>query len=251
MSLDGLKKIWKEEENHILKGWDFSHIKNRKKDESLPWDYKKIVEGYMSCNKVMLDMGTGGGEFLLSLNPPSGRTYATESYLPNVQISKKALSPLGIEVKAFEDDSELPFEDNCFDLIINRHESYCLTEVNRILKPGGIFVTQQVGETNNKELSEFLLDKSYIKDCLPENLSEAVKEARGLGWKVIRQEEHFPKAYFYDIGALVFFAKGTIWDFPGFSVEECFERLLLLHEKVEKQGYIEAVEHRYLLIAQK
>ncbi|WP_365845908.1 hypothetical protein [Clostridium sp.] len=38
-----------------------------------------------------------------------------------------------------------PFEDNTFDIVINRHESYCVSEVKRILKTDGIFIAQQVG----------------------------------------------------------------------------------------------------------
>ena len=120
---------------------------------------KKIVKSYMDSDKVMLDMGTGGGEFLLSLNPYRGKTYATEAYLPNIKLSRQVLIPYGIEVSEVEDVLKLPFDDNFFDLIVNRHEAYCLSEVNRILKSGWIFITQQVGEKNNKELSKFLLDK--------------------------------------------------------------------------------------------
>jgi hypothetical protein len=46
-------------------------------------------------------------------------------------------------------------------------------------------------------------------------------------------------------------AKIIEWEFPGFSVDTCFDRLLELQETVERQGYITAVEHRYLLAARK
>lgn len=59
MTLEQLKKMCQKEERFSFKGWDFSHISNRSKEENLPWDYKKIVESYMSNDKVMLDMGTG------------------------------------------------------------------------------------------------------------------------------------------------------------------------------------------------
>lgn len=251
MNIEQLKKRWEREERFSFKGWDFSHINNRSKEEALPWDYKKIVESYMDNNKIMLDMGTGGGEFLLSLNPHKGKTYATEAYLPNIQLSKDVLTPYGIEVRAVESDLKLPFDDKFFNLIINRHEAYCLPEVDRILKPGGVFITQQVGETNNRELSKFLLGKYTNVVCLPENLNEALEEANNLGWNIIKHEECFPKTYFYDIGALVYYAKIIEWEFPNFSVERCFHRLVKLQEKIEKQGYVDTSEHRYLLIAQK
>ncbi|MDP4146030.1 MAG: methyltransferase domain-containing protein [Bacillota bacterium] len=251
MNLEYLKEIWKKEEKHSFKGWDFSYIDSRSKEEALPWDYKKIVESYISDDKVMLDMGTGGGEFLLSINPSVGKTYATEAYLPNIELSRQTLAPHGIEVRAVQDDCKLPFKDNFFDLIINRHEAYYLSEVNRILKPGGIFITQQIGENNNRELSSFLLDKYPEIERLPENLKEALEGAKGFGWNIIKKEEHFPKIYFYDIGALVYYAKIIQWEFPEFSVERCFSKLKSLQQKLEKQGYVDTIGHRYLIIARK
>lgn len=251
MNLEQLKSIWKDEERFSFKGWDFSHINDRFKGENLPWNYRKIVISYMSDEKVMLDMGTGGGEFLLSLNPASGKTYATEAYPPNIELSKKVLLPHGIEVREIEDDFKLPFEDNFFDLIINKHEAYYLPEVNRILKLGGAFITQQVGEKNNMKLSEFLLGKCSRVPSLPENLNKAVEEIKDFGWNVIRNEEVFPKTYFYDIGALVYYAKIIQWEFPDFSVEKCFNKLVELQKRIEEKGYVDTVEHRYILVAEK
>lgn len=205
----------------------------------------------MSTDKVMLDMGTGGGEFLISLNPPKNKTYATEAYLPNIELSKQVLTPYGIEVREVKNHFKLPFDDNYFDIIINKHEAYCLSEVNRILKPGGVFITQQVGETNNRELSRLLLGKYPDGVGLPPNLNIALEKANSLGWNIIKQEEYFPKKFFYDIGALIYYAKIIVWEFPNFSVERCFDRPTKLQEIVEKQGYIETLEHRYLLIGQK
>jgi hypothetical protein len=81
-----LKKYWLLEEQQPFKGWDFSYISKRVLGQELPWDYKATVLSHMNDTTTMLDMGTGGGEFLLSLSPPPGRTYATEAYLPNYEL---------------------------------------------------------------------------------------------------------------------------------------------------------------------
>ena len=251
MNLEKIKKIWEYEEEYSFEGWDFSHINSRMKEESLPWDYKKIVNSFMDGEKVLLDMGTGGGEFLLSLNPTVGKTYATESYLPNIELCKIRLEPLGIELRPVYDDRSLPFEDNYFDMIINRHESFDLLEVHRILKPKGVFITQQVGEMNNKELSKFLLGAYLDSTDEDLNLDKVLLQGKDIGMKILNQGEYFPKTYFYDIGALVFYAKIIEWEFPGFSVERCFDKLIELQSKLEKKGYIETLEHRYFLVAEK
>lgn len=245
------KDVWKQEEQHPFQGWDFSHIERRMKEEPLPWDYRAIVQLQMTSQQTMLDMGTGGGEFLLSLNPTAGKTFATESYLPNIALSRERLQPYGIMVRAVKNDSCLPFEDQSFDLIINRHESFCLNEVYRILKPGGYFITQQVGGCNNRELAKFLLG-SYSTDINDNfNLKHVCNNAKHVGFRLIEQAEYYPKATFSDIGALVYFAKIIEWEFPGFSVDRCFNQLMSLQQLLEKQGYIETLEHRFLLVAQK
>jgi SAM-dependent methyltransferase len=250
MDKEALKMFWETEERFPFSGWDFSHIAGRCFEEPLPWDYGDIVRRHMKGDSAMLDMGTGGGEFLLSLRPPAGSTYATEGYAPNVERASAALAPHGIELRTVEDDSSLPFGDGFFGLVINRHESFCLSEIYRILKKGGVFITQQVGESNNREISKFLLGCEY-KSLQNYPLAAAVREAEALGFDVYEQREFFPETRYSDVGALVFMAKIIEWEFPGFSVDACFDRLLELQETVDRQGYISAFEHRYLLAARK
>ncbi|MEF2966286.1 class I SAM-dependent methyltransferase [Paenibacillus sp. M1] len=253
MNLKELRDYWKSEEEKGFQGWDFSYISGRMKEQELPWDYAQYVKELMAANRsaVMLDMGTGGGEFLLSLAPPPGRTFATEAYLPNYELCRAKLPPYGIEVKLVEHDDDLPFGDEFFDLVINRHESFSTQEVYRILKPGGVFVTQQVGGMNNRELSRFLLGDAGMETDAGFNLSQTAAELEQAGFTVLEQEEFFPEQRFFDMGALVYFAKILEWEFSGFSVDRCFERLCKLQEKVERTGFITSTEHRFFILARK
>ena len=68
--------IWKREESvaHIH-GWDFSHIEGRYTEETdLPWNYQNIILDYLKPEMKLLDIDTGGGEFLLSLRHPYVKT---------------------------------------------------------------------------------------------------------------------------------------------------------------------------------
>lgn len=56
MNYNELIEAWKKEEQYDFKGWNFSHLKERMKEEPLPWKYKKIVKSYMDNKKIMLDM---------------------------------------------------------------------------------------------------------------------------------------------------------------------------------------------------
>jgi SAM-dependent methyltransferase len=250
MDKEKMSGLWKSEEAFPFMGWDFSHIKGRYEEEPVPWDYRGIVKSLMHPGTFLLDMGTGGGEFIISLSPQAGRTYATESYPPNIELASKILSERGIELRAVQDISRLPFDDFFFNLVINRHESFCLPEIYRVLKPGGTFITQQVGHLNNREMSEFLLGEAPALKCGPKSLSAAVNEATALGFTVLEEREDFPKAYYYDVGALVYMTK-VIDEFPGFSVDRCFNKLLELQRLIETQGCFTSTEHRYLLALRK
>ena len=233
-------------------GWDFSYISGtgRMQSEPLPWNYTSIILPFMRRIETMLDMGTGGGEFLSLIQSLPKHTCATEAYEPNVALAKKRLEPLGVHVFHVEDDMDLPFREKKFELIINRHESYEPIEVRRILRPSGHFITQQVGEQNDIDINH-LLGNEAPKDETPWNAAYAAKELQAQEFKIINQREDFPMTRFYDIGAIVYYLKAIPWVVEGFTVEKYFDRLSELHELIQKQGYVEVREQRFLIIAEK
>lgn len=251
MNYDKLRKEWLKEEEYSFKGWDFSHLNNRISEEPLPWCYKDIIAGFLKSEDKLLDMGTGGGEFLLTLNHPFQKTFVTESYLPNLELCKEKLGEFGISVNYVEDDARLPFESATFDVVINRHESYNLSEVSRILKPNGVFITQQVGSFNNLDLAKFILQAPDRKTDFDNQLSKELEKAIDHNLKHLYSDEYFPYLRFFDVGALVYFAKIIEWEFPDFSVNKCFDQLVDLHNEITDKGYIESKEHRFLLVFRK
>ena len=153
------RAVWEQEEQAAhIHGWDFSHISGRYEAErDLPWSYGAVVREYLDNSLDILDYDTGGGEFLLSLNHPYEKTAATEGYPPNVRLCREKLSPLGIDFRACDDPSGIPFEDQSFDLILNRHGNFNAGELFRLLRPGGVFLTEQVGRDNDRDLVELVL----------------------------------------------------------------------------------------------
>lgn len=252
MTPDERKKLWKkEEETAHIHGWDFSHIHNRYREEDdLPWDYKKIICQYLNKNIKILDYDTGGGEFLLSLKHPFHNTAATEGYPPNVELCKKTLLPLGIDFKSCDTPSNIPFESESFDIIINRHGDFHAEELYRLLKKGELFITEQVGSENDRNLVEMVLPNTQ-KPFPHLNLKEQREIFENAGFHIIRAEEVFRPIRFYDVGAFVWFAHIIEWEFPGFSVERCFDSLLKIQKSIEDTGYIEGTIHCYLIVAKK
>lgn len=245
-------EIWKAEEAiaHIH-GWDFSHIDGRcDEGADLPWDYRAAVLSHLRPEMQILDIDTGGGEVLLSLGHPHGNTAAMENYLPNVTLCAETLLPLGIDFRPGDGEGTYPFESSRFDLVINRHGSFNPAEIRRVLKPGGLFITQQVGAENDRELVRLLCG-----DILPtfpeEQLDTVAEKFRAVGFEILECAEAFRPIRFFDVGALVWFARVIPWEFPDFSVDTHFDALLNAQAHLETHGFIEGHTHRFFLIAQK
>ncbi len=253
MDKKALKKIWlQEEEAAHIHGWDFSHIHGKYDEErDLPWNYREAVERYLQPDMKLLDLDTGGGEFLLSLGHPCENLAATENYPPNAALCEERLLPLGIDFRQADSGGRLPFDSRSFDMIINRHGDFNPEEISRVIKPGGIFVTEQVGAENDRELVALLL-KDVPKLPFPEQYLEKARRAfEKSGFCVLEAEEAFRPIRFWDVGALVWFARIIEWEFPGFQVEGCLDNLYRAQEILEREGVIEGRIHRFLLAAKK
>jgi len=245
------RKNWlHEQEIAHIRGWDFSHIDGRyAEEEDLPWSYRETIDACRKPEHRLLDIDTGGGEFLLSLGHPNENTTAMEGYPPNVELCRKKLLPLGIDFRAGNGE-KLPFEDEQFDLVINRHGDFNAREIHRVLKPGGMFITQQVGAENDRELVNLLLPGTSLP--FPEQyLSITEQKFRDAGFEILDAQEAYRTIRFYDVGALVWFARIIEWEFPGFEVDKCLNRLYAAQELLEEQGHIEGSIHRFLLVAKK
>jgi SAM-dependent methyltransferase len=242
-------------------GWDFSYLNGRMLEDRPAWDYAERVRRRFPGASALLDLGTGGGEVLAGLAPPPPRTTATEGYPPNVAVARARLAPLGVEVVAVEgapDNLEiapgagigsLPFPDSSFPLAINRHESYYPAEVYRVLAPGGVFITQQVGGTHHRALNRLL--GAPETSGMAWNLAFAVDQLAGASFRVIDQREEFPETVFRDIGAVVYYLKAAPWQVPDFTVERYHDRLAALHERIEAEGSLRVSGHLFYLEAVK
>lgn len=167
-----------------------------------------------------------------------------------MELCKEILLPLGIDFKACNRPASIPFENESFDMIINRHGDFNAKELYRLLKKGGIFITEQVGGDNDRDLVEMVLPNTE-KPFPDLNLKEQKKAFEEVGFHMIAAEEAYRPIKFYDVGAFVWFAHIIEWEFPGFTVDKCFEQLLAMQKLIEENGKVEGTIHRYLIVAKK
>ena len=230
MEVNQIREYLEAEEQRAFSGWDFSYLDGRWEGELEPWDYKQIVESYRTPEMNLLDMGTGDGEFILSLKHPYELTSVTEGYGPNYRLCRDKLTPIGINVCYVDDDNLLDFPNECFDIVLNRHASFSSSEVQRVLRSRGFFITQQVGGENDADISRKLI--SNYQSLYPyHDLKNSLALLKELNFDIINAQESFTPVRFFDLGALVYFAKIIEWEFPGFSVNNCFDQLIYLHDE--------------------
>lgn len=237
-------------------GWDFSWIEGRSSTEPPPWSYEEIVSAHAAHARAMLDMGTGGGEVLASLSARAPVTVATEAWAPNVPVARERLAPLGIAVVQVEGAPDnvdqpgprggaLPFADQEFDLVINRHEAFVATEVARVLEPGGTFLTQQADSGSYDDLRAAL---GQPQPPTPSWLGLAVEQCEAAALTVVDTKRGDERLSFHDIGALVYFLRVVPWAVPDFEPRDERAALQTIHERLE-QAPIRIRQPRFMLTA--
>ncbi|WP_211745847.1 class I SAM-dependent methyltransferase [Paenibacillus sp. Marseille-Q4541] len=252
-----MKKVYKPQsyEQALLdkpstfKGWDFSRIESsgRMREFPLRWNYYSRVKELWEQGDTVLDMGTGGGESLSLFHPFPGQVCATEGYEPNVNVAKDKLEPMGVQVSYFTEDECLPYQDEWFELVMNKHESYDVSEVARILRPDGIFVTQQVGGLNDQEINarfDVPFEYAYL------NAEYAVQQLSS-HFDIRFQDEEVTKTRFYDLGALIYYLEAIPWQIPDFSIQKYDKQLREIYDIIVNQGYFDCSCHRFIIAAMK
>jgi hypothetical protein len=118
--------------------------------------------------------------------------------------------------------------------------------VDRVLAPGGIFLTQQVAPNNWPELIPFFPRKTIFPDHYNSYRDAFVR----LGYRVSRQHHELRIAY-RTLGDLVMNLLVCPWEIPDFAIKRDAEALLSLERTLMAPEGIVVTSRRYLLEAQK
>ena len=229
-----------------LHGWDFGWLAGRAVTAEPTWHYADLARRELLRDRgPVLDVDTGGGELLATLGPPAGRTWAAEAWPPNVPVASARLAPLGVTVV---ETGELPFPDNKFGLVLNRHGRFDAAGLARVLAAGGVVLTQQVGSEDCADLNRVLgapvTDRRW-------NLAAATDALTAAGLDIVDGVEERPPLTFHDIGAVVYQLRMVPWQIPNFTVARYDSALRRLHERIEADGPFAVRTHRFLLKARK
>ena len=242
---------WREEERWPFSGWDFSHLRGRCIEDAPPWSYETMARHRLRTASSVLDLGTGGGERLFAFRDVlPRRTVATEGCPPNRDLARKRLAPLGIQVVAADDSltALLPFPASQFDLVLDRHTSFNISEVERVLQPGGAFLTQQVDGTSLSDLIAAFGSTPKWPWCTLSFVLDLIRTTRLV---VDMDQEWTGQMVFTDVGALVYYLKAIPWLVGGFSVDSHLPYLLKQQERLERDGKLAFTWKLLVVVARK
>jgi SAM-dependent methyltransferase len=233
-----------------LEGWDFSWFHGRATEERPSWGYSRMMVERMARVSAALDIQTGGGEVLAGLPQRPRLLVATESWPPNIDVARRNLRPLGAWLVQAADGADLPFRDGSFELVVSRHPTTTLwNEIVRVLRPGGAYLSQQVGSGSCRELSDFMTGADPV--TRPRSTERAVAAAQAAGLVVVDVREESLRTVFYDVAAVVHFLRKVIWIVPDFTVDRYRPRLAELHDRIQLEGSFAAHAQRFLIEARK
>lgn len=237
-----------------LAGWDFSWFEGRASEERPAWRYHRLLAGRLAGAGSALDVQTGGGEVLREAlartRRPPPVLAATESWPPNVEAARRNLAPLGARIVAAPDEAALPFRAGSFRLVVSRHPTTVRwDEIARVLRPGGTYLSQQVGAGSNRELTDFMMGQQPVSQA--RSPRRAVTGAEAAGLAVTRLREQALRVEFLDVGAVVHFLRKVPWTVPGFTVEGYRDRLAAMHEHIRSRGSFACYSQRFLIEAHK
>ncbi|MFF0153517.1 class I SAM-dependent methyltransferase [Micromonospora sp. NPDC005203] len=229
-------------------GWGFGWLAGRATEERPPWGYARLVADRMARADAALDVDTGGGEVLAEVPRPPRLLAATEGWPPNVEVARRNLRRVGATVVAVAQEGPLPFRDASFDLVVSRHPVRTdWAQTARVLRPGGTFLSQQIGAGTMRELSEAILGP--LPPPTHRHPEHAIAAAEAAGLRVVDLRRATLRAVFHDIGAVVWFLRKVVWTVPDFTVDRYREQLRVLHHRIAGEGTFVTHAQRFLIEA--
>lgn len=242
-----------------LQGWDFSRV--QAVEEGATWDYRDLVRQYLLPESVALDLGTGGGEVFLEFAGNLDRAYGIDQSPDRLAAARRNRERSGARQFSFMlmDAAALAFPVRSLDIVLASFAAYGPQEVYRVLRPGGVFITQQIGDDDTANIFETFGWGSYGAYWRARyeagggtyvSTRETGRQFESLGCRVLRYDEYNARQYYLDLPSLVFYLKASPLPWP-FSPETFAAPLTALLQRYGSEHGIESNAHRELLIVQR
>jgi SAM-dependent methyltransferase len=225
-----------------VRGWDFSQVHDLR--QPVPWQYSDVVAHYMRPADLVLDIGTGGGERFRDLAGSFARGVGIDVDPDMIRHAERTSAAPNVEYRVCSD--RLERITTAFDVILCRHAPFQLPAIAEHLKPGGYFITQQVGERNMASVKAALRQPETRPEISPASMNHP-------GLRLLAFAEYDVEYVVSDIESLIvwFSAMDLLHaDFAGSAALTSAAALNnVLAGNVHGRGFV-TNEHRYLAISQ-
>ena len=167
--------------------WQDYYVRRDRDRSWVKWPDEQIIRfvyrtrGQCSRNMRALDVGCGSGRHTLFMAREGFRVFGVDYSTKAVDITNRLLHEMNLEQTArISDITELPYEDNFFDLAVCWHTLYCTTldrmrlgikEMHRVLTPGGSACVSlrrtndyTLGKGEQLEPNTFKLDPAQVSE---------------------------------------------------------------------------------------
>jgi ubiquinone/menaquinone biosynthesis C-methylase UbiE len=249
MTFDELKKVV--ETVGKLEGWDFSRVRDGR--EPVLWKYVDVVRQYLKPTDRVLDIGTGGGEIFFSLAPYFGEGVGIDQNRAMIETARQNLFTSSIDNISLMrmDGKDLKFNAEEFDVVLLRHLRVYVSEIVRVLRPGGYFITQMVGQCSSLNiLAAFGWTPDSFGSDWWQPVAELADQFRLHGCHIVAQAEYDVPYWFHDIESFIFWIMSVPWP-EDIELEKHWQNINRILETAQTKRGIETNEHRGLLIVQK
>ncbi|OXM83187.1 class I SAM-dependent methyltransferase [Paenibacillus rigui] len=235
----------------LANGWDFSSVRSRIEGE----ERDVYEESAKRCGRsaLWLDIGTGGGERILPHAEEAlllvGIDRSESMVRTAVDNGRKLAKP---NVRFLRMDARrLDFPDGFFDLVTCRHSAFDANEAARVLRPGGYFLTQQVGERDKWLLKQAFGRGQHLDTQAGALLQKYKEELSAAAFRELEILEWDTVEYYESVDDLSFLLAHTpiIPDYGQMEGDAaCLARFVAEHST--PQG-IRTNAQRFMLIARK
>lgn len=191
-----------------------------------PWDFDALVADAVRGTTAVLEVTSG-----------------------EPTISPDGFTLVGLDPDA-EDPTALPYPERCIDVVVDRHGGYDAAEVARVLRPGGVLLSDQVAGDDVVDLHAVFgapLPRPHL------TLDSRAGELTDVGLEVTRREPWHGPLAFDDVAALVSYLTRVPWRSPSdFMVDGYGNTLIYLHMRAPAWGQpLVFTQSRFLLRAER
>ncbi|ENH96333.1 hypothetical protein J416_11417 [Gracilibacillus halophilus YIM-C55.5] len=229
-------------------GWDFSQLHVQSYGER--WDFFQEVEKLVKRTDKVLDIGTGDGSKLASFASDVEIIIGIDDSTEMIKQAKKKNDFHNIQFHVMNSKT-LDFPNQSFDIVSCRHAPFVASEVERVLKPNGVFLTQQVSEGDKQNIVSIFQrgqhqcrEKGHLLQRYMNQLTEA-------GFSNLYTDTYVATEYYQTAEDLLFLLQHTpiIPDF-GQKKEDAqkFDRLVQDYQTTKG---IQTNSERFLIVARK